>query len=120
MPISIWTKSWAGLSFMGSAGCDTGYIFFPRYPYGQSGPVPAVCYLNILLPGDESFGSPLWLTVGLHEQHGELHSLCFGHLPVKKRGLGHCNGGSHWLCVRHTADSTLHTHLPLPQGERGK
>lgn len=109
----------AGLSFMGSADFNTDSFFFFRYPYGQSGPVPAVCYLNILLPGHESFGLPFWLTVGLPEQHGELHSFCFGHLPVKKCGVGHCNGRSHWLCIRHTADSALHAHLPLPQGERG-
>lgn len=91
-----------------------------RNPYGQHGPVPAVCYLNLFLSGYESFGSAFGIPVGLPEQHGELHSLRFGHLPVQKRRLGHCNGSSHWLCIRDTADPPLHTHLPLPQGDRGK
>lgn len=100
------------------AGCNSNVSC--RYPYGQYGPVPAVCYLNLLLPGHESSDSPVWFTVGLPEQHGDLHGLCYGHLPVKKCGLGHYNGSPHWLCVCHTADSSLHTHLPLPQGERGR
>lgn len=91
-----------------------------RCPYGQYGPILAMCDLNLLLPGHESSGSPFWLPVGLHQQHGELHGLCSGHLPVQKCGPGHYHGVPHWLCVCHTADSALHTHLYVPQGERGK
>lgn len=79
-----------------------------------------MCYLNLFLSGHESSGSPFWLAVGLPEQHGELHGVHVGHLPVQKHGLDHSHGGSHRLCVRHAADVALHTHLSLPQGEGGK
>lgn len=96
------------------------FLCFCRYPDGQSRLVPAVCYLNLFLSGHESSGSSFWLAVGLPEQHGELHGVYVGHLPVQKHGLDHGHGGSHWLCVRHAADIALHTHLSLPQGEGGK
>lgn len=79
-----------------------------------------MCYLNLFLSGHESSGSPFWLPVGLSEQHGELHGVYVGHLPVQKHALDHSHGGSHWLCLRHAADIALHTNLSLPQGERGK
>lgn len=91
-----------------------------RYPYGQPWPVSPVCYLNFLLSDHESSGSPFRVTAGLPEQHGELHGLGIGHLPVQKCRLGHSDGSAHWLRLCNSADPALHAHLPLPQGKRGK
>lgn len=108
---------------MFKVGAAVMLVFFPhvrRYPDGQSRLVPAVCYLNLFLPGHESSGPPFWLAVGLREQHGELHGVHVGHLPVEKHGLDHNHGSSHRLCLCHAADFAVHTHLSLPQRERGK
>lgn len=91
-----------------------------RYPYGQPGSVPAVRYLNLLLAGHEQAGASLRVQDGLSEQYGVFHRLCTGHLLVQERAVGHSYVGPHWLCLCNTADTALHSYLPLPQRERGR
>lgn len=93
---------------------------FSRYPYGQSGAVPAVCYLNLLLINHEPAGVYIWLQEGLLVQHGIFYPLGASHLLVQECAVGHGDVGPYRLCFCHLTDSAVHTYLPLPPREGGR
>lgn len=91
-----------------------------RYPYGQSGAVPAVCYLNLLLANNEPACVYVWLQEGLPVQHGIFYPLCASHLHVQECAVGHGDVSPHRLCLRYLTNSPIHTHLPLSPRKRGR
>lgn len=91
-----------------------------RHPYGQSGAVLAVCYLDLILINHEPAGVYIWLQEGLLVQHGIFYPLGASHLLVQERAVGHGDVGAYRLCLCHLTDAAVHTHLPLSPREGGR